>query len=264
MNPILSPAGTEAIEEIVRTRALLAFDFDGTLAPLVPHRDEARVRPETRALLRTVSMLQPCAVVSGRSRGDVLHRLSGIPLAAVIGNHGAEAAFGPLDRDAERRVASWLEPLRGALAGAPGIDIEDKRFSIAIHYRGAQSWEDARTRIADAVASIGGARVLPGHAVTNLVPADSPTKGSALHSLCERLRSRAAVYVGDDVTDEDAFQADMVLHAIRVGEARESAAGFFLPDQSAVDDLLRAFVSTRARLDGLGESWEGLVRAMKP
>ncbi len=264
MIPILSPEGASAIEEIARTRPLLAFDFDGTLAPIVPDRADAQVRPETRALLRTVSLLHPCAVVSGRCRDDVLRRLSGVPLAAVVGNHGAEAAFGPLDCEAERRVASWRQPLEAALAGLPGIELENKRFSVAIHFRNAPSVEEAEQQVARAVAGVSGARVFSGHAVVNLVPAEAPTKGVALRALCERLQVSTAVYVGDDITDEEAFRAEPVSHAIRVGQASPSAARWFVPDQAAVDELLRAFVSARVRQDGLGERWEGLVKAMEP
>ena len=262
MIPILSPEGAEAIEEIAHSSTFLAFAFDGTLAPIVPDRNAAQLGPETRALLRTVAMMQPCAVVSGRSRADVLSRLTRVPFVAVVGNHGAEAAFGPVDRETQHRVASWRMPLQQAFDGAEGIEVEDKKFSIAVHYRAAPSRDEAEQRILSAARSLPAARVFVGNAVVNLVPEGAPTKGDALRSLCQRIGARVAVYVGDDITDEDAFAAEVVRYSIRIGAAQETAARFSLPDQRAVDDFLRALLSARSRQDGLDGGWQGLVRSM--
>lgn len=258
---ILSPDAAFVIEEIARTRTLLAFDFDGTLAPLVSDRSAAAMRPETRALLRTVALLYPCAVVSGRTRRDVAARVADIPLVSAIGNHGAEPGFGPVDASIAERVAAWRTSLEGVLDPADAIELEDKRLSIAFHYRGARSWPDARARIERIVETLEGTRVLQGHAVVNVIPEEAPTKGDALRALCQRLGARVAVYVGDDRTDEDAFESDVASISIRVGDSRGSAARYCVDTQEEVDDLLRALVAARAKQDGLGHGWQGLVRA---
>jgi trehalose 6-phosphate phosphatase len=262
MDPFLSPEGAAVIDEIARHRTLLAFDFDGTLAPIVEDRDLAVLRDETRALLRAVALLYPCAVVSGRRRSDVAARVRGVPLVAVVGCHGAEAGFGPLDRAVEARVAAWRPRLERALAGAAGVEVEDKRFGIALHYRRARSWPEAERRALAAAAALDGAVVFGGHAVVNVVPEEAPTKGDAIRALCERLGARVAVYVGDDRTDEEAFRAEVVGVSIRVGEERDSAAAYALPDQRGIDDLLRRLLAARSRRDGRGERWEGLARLM--
>jgi trehalose 6-phosphate phosphatase len=261
MTPFLSSTGAVLIDGIARERTFLAFDFDGTLAPIVAERTAAQLRGETRAILRTVSLLYPCAVISGRERADVASRFADIPLVAVIGNHGAEAGRGPLDRRARELVGTWRVRLQRALDGVEGVEIEDKRFSIAVHYRRAPSWDEAFRAIRGAVAALDGAAAFGGHAVVNIFPADAPTKGDAIRAVCDRVGARVAVYVGDDLTDEEAFRADVVRISVRVGESTGSAARFFVPDQLAVDDLLRALVAARARHDGLGRRWEGLVRA---
>jgi trehalose 6-phosphate phosphatase len=263
MKPFLSAGGAAVIDEIARARSLLAFDFDGTLAPIVEDRARACMRPETRALLRATALLYPCAVVSGRTRSDVAARVSDVPLVAVVGCHGAEAGFGPLDRGLERRVAGWRAALERALRGCEGLEIEDKRFGIALHYRRAPSWRDAERRALAAAEALEGAVVFGGHAVVNVVPQDAPTKGDALRELCERLRARVALYVGDDRTDEEAFRSEVVGIAICVGGADGSSAAYGLADQAEIDDLLRALVSARVRQDGRGERWEGLVRVME-
>ena len=253
----------EVVNEIARARTLLAFDFDGTLAPLVADRDRAAMRDETRALLRTAALLYPCAVISGRGRADVAARVEGIPLVAVVGCHGAEAGFGPLDRALSRRVADWRAAIDEALRGCDGIDVEDKRFGLAIHYRRARSWKAAERRAVAAARRLPGATVLGGHAVVNVVPTGAPTKGDAVAALCERLGAPSAAYVGDDETDEDAFRSGVVGVSIAIGGQRESAASYRIPDQRQVDDLLRALVCARVEQDGRGSRWEGLVRALR-
>jgi trehalose 6-phosphate phosphatase len=262
MMPILSPAGAIVLDDVVRRRTLLAFDFDGTLAPIIADRAFARMRSETAALLRTASLLFPCAVISGRARADVLKRVADVPLAAVIGNHGAERGFGPLDRSLARRVTAWGETLRRSLRHLRGVEIEDKRFSVAVHYRRTSSWRESERQILGAAAGLDEATAFGGHAVVNILPSGAPTKGDAIRALCERERASLAVYVGDDRTDEEAFRADRVGISIRVGASETSSARYSLADQSQIDHLLRALIAARARHDGLGERWEGLVRAV--
>ena len=78
MNRILSAANVDVLAQYAWSRVLLAFDFDGTLAPIVPDRDDARMRPRTRALLEEICRRYPCAVISGRSRdgGGVTSKVS--------------------------------------------------------------------------------------------------------------------------------------------------------------------------------------------
>jgi trehalose 6-phosphate phosphatase len=258
--PILSPAATDVLSRIALDRTLLAFDFDGTLAPIVADRDAANMRVSTRALFRTAALLYPCAVVSGRTRKDVAARVRDIPLVAVVGNHGAEPGFGPVDLAIAARVSRW-RPVLGDLV-ARGVDVEDKRFSLALHYRSAASWPDAERAIDQAVRRLDGARVIRGQALVNVIPEEAPTKGDAMRALCDRLGARVAVYVGDDRTDEDAFETPVASLSIRVGDSASSAARYFVPGQEEVDDLLRALIATRTAQDGLGGRWRSLVRAV--
>jgi trehalose 6-phosphate phosphatase len=263
MKPLLSPDAAAVMDDIARDRAFLAFDFDGTLAPIVEDRGDARMRPETTELLRATALLYPCAVISGRARSDVAARMADVPLLAVVGNHGAEAGFGPLDRELVAQVRTWASELGRSLADVAGVEVEDKRFSIALHYRKAPSWGDAERRILAAVAPLEDAAIFGGHAVVNVVPRRAPTKGDALRALCARAGAKLAVYVGDDRTDEEAFRSDVVSISIRVGESAESAAQYFLPDQARVDELLRELIAARTRHDGLGDRSGGVVRAVK-
>jgi trehalose 6-phosphate phosphatase len=263
MTPILSGDGVEVLGRIAAARALLAFDYDGTLAPYSEDRDAADMRPETRALLRTAAVLYPCAVVSGRARRDVATRFEGIPLIGIIGNHGAEAGFGPLDRKLQAQVAEWSASLAPLLAGAQGVEIEDKGYSLALHHRRSPSWEEAKRSIREAVARLGGATVFEGHAVVNILPEGAPTKADAIRELCRRFMLDVVVYVGDDRSDENAFRCDVVKVAIRIGPDESSRARYSLADQWEVDQLLRALVTVRARLDGRRLDCDGILRAIR-
>lgn len=264
MRPILSEEGRPVLEGLARERVLVVLDFDGTLAPIVARPADAAMRPETRALLRVAALLYPCAVVSGRPRAEVAQRVEGVPLVAIVGNHGAEAGFGPVDRAIGREVEGWARALARALAGAEGVEIEEKGLSIGIHYRRAPDRASARRRALAAAARLPGARVFGGRAVVNVVPYRAPDKGAAVAEILRRIGARRALYVGDDVTDEDAFAADGVAVAVRVGRTHASSARWYVPGQPEVDALLRSLVAARRRVDGAGECTDALLRAAAP
>lgn len=246
MKRIMAAGNSALLSELAAARALLAFDFDGTLAPIVAQRDEAQMRKVTARLFSRLCSLYPCAVISGRSRDDVIARLEGARVRRVIGNHGLETGKGTEQhREAMRRV---LAPLRRALAGARGIEIEDKGGSLAVHFRRARRKRAARALIARATRSLDTPlRIVPGIEVVNVVPAGAPHKGDALLAVQAALRADSALYVGDDVTDEDVFglQRRAGLVTVRVGTSRSSAATYCLRDQREIDALLEALILRR-------------------
>ncbi len=262
MRSILEPEWEKALDELAEGDVLLAFDFDGTLAPIVPSPPEARMQLSTWALLRVVALLYPTAVISGRSRADLAPRVARIPLVATIGSHGAEAGFGPIDLKLRRRVAAWRDAIREPVEALQGVFMEDNGFSLSIHYRHAPSPADARRAITAAVSSVPEARIVPGRFVVTLAPAEAPNKGQALQALLSRLGKARALFVGDDRTDEDAFRAAGVAVAVRVGRSGRSAAHAYLPEQAAIDELLRRLIRARRRVHGLEGDTEGLERLL--
>lgn len=228
------------------SNVLLAFDFDGTLAPIVDHPDDARMRDGTRARLAIVAQRYPCVVISGRAHADVSARLAGIALAAVVGNHGLEPTAG-MERYA-RVVASWLPMLRERLSTMKGVEIEDKGYSIAIHYRRSRQKRVATAAIWAAVARLHGTpRVIGGKQVVNLVPVGAPHKGMAVERLRSELGADTALYVGDDITDEDVFALDQPgrLLSVRIGRTGQTKAPYYLHDQADIDRLLDRLIALR-------------------
>ncbi|HSD88401.1 MAG TPA: trehalose-phosphatase, partial [Kofleriaceae bacterium] len=189
----------------------------------------------------------PCAVISGRARGDVAARLADASAKYVVGNHGIEAGLSEISRF-ERAIATVKPLLEQALAPYPGLEIEDKRYSLAIHYRRARRRHNARAAIDAAVTALPRPmRVIPGKLVANVIPAGARNKGDILLDLRARESADIALYVGDDVTDEDVFTLDQPgrLLAMRVGKTTMSAARFYLRDQGEIDGLLARLVTLR-------------------
>lgn len=247
MRHILSKDCIDILAQFAASRLLLALDYDGTLAPIVNDRNAAHMRTRTSALLSRVCELYPCAVISGRSREDVHGRVGGANLMQVVGNHGLEPGM-RLEQFAQD--VSVLKPqLTTMLSGLQGLDIEDKCYSLAIHYRKSRSKRNAKVVIAEAVARLPKrVRVIEGKSVLNILPLKSPHKGDALTRLRAEAGMDTALYVGDDTTDEDIFAIDDPgrLLTIRVGYSRKSAASYYLRNQNEIDRLLSLLASARS------------------
>jgi len=247
MKHILAKQNVDRLAELAQARVLLAFDFDGTLAPIVRTPGRAGMRTRTRLLLERLCSLYPCAVITGRSCEDVQTRLPVATVKYVVGNHGLEPG-NDLQRF-ERETSAAAQELARALTGARGIEIENKRYSLAVHYRRSLHKTRARAAIqAAATALARPLRLIPGKLVVNVVPEGAPHKGDALTALREQEGADRALYVGDDVTDEDVFELAHPerLLGIRVGSSRRSAARYYLRDQREIDVLLTRLCALRS------------------
>lgn len=244
---LLGKEGLEVLAQFVSSNLLLAFDFDGTLAPIVAEPNDARMRARTRELLVRTARLYPCIVVSGRAAADVRDRVRGAGMLEVIGNHGLE----PWRRSDEfaKKVKAWVPVLGKRLAGFKGVVIEDKAYSVAVHYRRSREKRLAKAAVLAAAKELGAVRVIGGHQVVNLLPEGAPHKGIALGSARDRLGCDTALYVGDDETDEDVFARDEPgrLLTVRIGHKVTSRAAFFLESQHEIDELLWQLLMLRSK-----------------
>jgi trehalose 6-phosphate phosphatase len=202
-------------------RAAIVLDVDGTLAPIVPRPEDARVPDETRTELKRLAQRYALlAFLSGRT-GEDARRVVGVPGARYVGVHGLE-----LVPEAER----WRQPLLElvAAAGWPDGRTENKGLSVAFHYRGEADEAAARRRV-DRIAALAmeaGLKPLFGRKVLEVRPPVEADKGVAIVRLIEEAGVRRALYAGDDTTDLDAFrgldQAQLEV-AVRVAVASEEA-----------------------------------------
>ncbi|GIZ51656.1 trehalose-phosphatase [Noviherbaspirillum aridicola] len=247
MRPVFSEAGLQRLHEVARGGLLCAFDFDGTLAPLVPVPDDAHLPDDIRERLLRLGQSAPLAIITGRGMDDIRPRLGFTP-EFLVGNHGLEGVPGWESLTAAHAEAcqAWLSQLRAALPGHdPGILLEDKRYSLSLHYREAADPPAAARALEALFATLTPApRVVAGKFVYNLLAEDRCHKGSALLRLMECCGARKAIYVGDDVTDEDVFRMGHPdILSIRIEASASSSAELYLPD----------FCETARLLDVLGE-----------
>lgn len=244
MKYLLSAAGKRSLDRLVGSGAtLFAFDFDGTLARIVPERDAASMSKTVRASLEELTAHTATAIVSGRSLEDLRPRVEGA-VTFLIGNHGVQGSRGGsrMLHQAHDLCRVWigeLEKYKGEFSAA-GIGVEDKIYSLTLHYRQAKAQKRARELAVQAAAKlVPSPRLVFGKAVINVIPPGSPHKGSALVNLMQRLRCAAALYVGDDDTDEDVFALqDERIVSVRVGRKSLSAARYYIRRQSEIEALL--------------------------
>ncbi|HEX3649515.1 MAG TPA: trehalose-phosphatase [Pseudonocardiaceae bacterium] len=248
----LSPELRRALVRVARVpRLLVASDYDGTLAPIVADPEQARPLTESVGALRVLAGLHEttAAVISGRALRD-LATLSRLPSEVhLVGSHGSEFDVGfvhALDAEAKalhRRLSNELEAL---VEGVTGVGLEVKPASIAVHVRRAEPETGERIlgSVRSGPASWPGVSVTEGKAVIELAVI-ATDKGHALDVLRHEAGASAAVFVGDDVTDERAFARlagpDV---GIKVGTG-QSAATFRVADPDAVATVLAFLVEER-------------------
>jgi len=247
---ILAARNIAQLRAVAASGALLAFDFDGTLAPKGTDPMGARMRDETLELLTSLAHAAPVAVITGRSVADATPRLPGVPLLAVIGNHGAEPS--PFARRAAREVAEWLPQLRDQVALLSGAEVEDKGQSVCVHYWTATDPDRVIAAIETLLPRLPRkVTLMHGIGLINLVPHGAPNKGDAMLRLVSTHRLPGALFVGDELTDESAFRAALAPHSlgVRVGRSSASAASTCIATQLDIDALLTELLigSTRPK-----------------
>ena len=242
--PILAPEHLRTLAGFACSNVLLAFDYDGTLAPIAARPEDAHMRPATRELLAEVARTYPTVVISGRALADVTAMVSTVPLWYVYGNHGLEPA-GP-GSQAPEEASVWAAQLAPRLPASLGIRIEDKGHTLTLHFRGAPDRDGAIAAIEDAIEALPDVSVLRGKDAINLLPRGGGNKGVALTQARTTFDCQQAIYVGDEETDEAAFAAggDRTL-AIRVEPSGHSCARYHLGAQMDIDRLLQALLDLR-------------------
>ena len=246
----------------------LFTDFDGTLVEIRTRPEQVRVPERARRAL-ALTARQPAlktlvGVVSGRTLEDVRARV-GLPGLWYSGAHGyflldpTGRALGFLSDRQKERIDKVCRLLEARLAGMPGIRLEPKRATVAVHYREAprRTALAARRVVTQLLRTHAGLWMLPGKMVWDILPARSINKWTAVRMILrlarkDRPRGRwLLIYLGDDLTDEHVF-AKMPGISVVVGRRRSSAARYFLHSPDEVRQFLERFRREReARQPGL-------------
>jgi trehalose 6-phosphate phosphatase len=241
-----------------RTPAVF-LDYDGVLTPIVDRPEEAMMSEDMRTTVRELATRCPVCIITGRDRA-VAQQLMGVDDLVVAGSHGFDIWTPQQGSITDDRVSGYLDlitkvtdRLRDDVGSIPGVRIEPKRASVAVHYR--QVAPQDRDHIADSVQTLlaehpDEVALTPGKMVYEIKPNVDWDKGKAVLHLIEVLGLGGddviPLYLGDDITDEDAFRAlqDRGI-GIFVGRAedpevsdRETAAQFVLDSVAEVQRFL--------------------------
>ena len=201
-------------------RPAVFLDYDGVLTPIVDRPEDALISESMRDTVRALAKRCPVCVVSGRDR-LVVQELMGVDDLVVAGSHGFDIwspTEGTIQHDAAGSfgdvVVEATERLGAEVGSIPGVVIEPKKASVAVHYRLVDP--EQHDRVATAVESMlaeqpDRLKVTPGKMVYELQPKIDWNKGKAVLYLLTALGldgdDVVPLYLGDDVTDEDAFRA---------------------------------------------------------
>lgn len=260
--PCAPTVSADEVVDSLRGPLAVFLDYDGTLTPIVNDPAAATLPPAMRRVLERLAAVCPVAIVSGRDLADV-KALVNVDGLVYAGSHGydidAPMTLGGRRQVGDEFTASLDEAERAlheALDEIPGVYIERKRYAIAIHYRNVDPADEPRV---DAGVSLVAPRFTDlrrtgGKKVFELRPAMAWDKGTLVRWLLDQLsaarhESLTPLYMGDDVTDEDAFRA--IAHdgiGVRVGDPSEAtAARFVLHDTEAARVFLEELAT---RLEG--------------
>jgi trehalose 6-phosphate phosphatase len=212
--------GDRLVRDLAGRRPAVFLDYDGTLTPIVDRPEDALISESMREAVRGLAGRCPVCVVSGRDR-RVVQELMGVDDLIVAGSHGFDiwspaggeiqreegAGFADLLEEVNERLHREMSPIEGAL-------VEPKKTSVAAHYRLVSEEERPRIKgIVDAVLEEhpGELKVTPGKMVYEIQPNVEWDKGKAVLYLLEALGldgdDVVPMYLGDDITDENAFEA---------------------------------------------------------
>lgn len=250
----------EALREwlVSHPRILIGCDFDGTLAPMVSHADQVRLPVATKTVLQRL-IARPdvrLAFISGRSLADLQKR---VDLGGVLyaGNHGLEMtdadgsiSLAPAASEAAAALSQVLAVLEPAIKHLPGVWIENKQLTLSVHYRLADEscYPEVEHQVRSAVRDMASLVVRPARRIWEIRPAIDWDKGSALRRFMDehQVPSSAAAFLGDDVTDVDAFRELPDGWTFSVGEHVRSNARVSVHDPLDCAALLEWMADVRA------------------
>jgi trehalose-phosphatase len=227
------------------------MDYDGTLSPIATCPELAYLPWNTKRILLNLSQRKEVllGIISGRSISDVRSRV-GLKQILYAGNHGLEISgpniefTHPKAKLAREEMLSIRDRLSHSLSGIPGLILEDKVLSLSLHFRQVEKDElekmnkiffDIILPLRDRI------KLSTGSEVYNIMPPVDWDKGKAIQLIMGKCGENCLpLYLGDDLTDEDAFK--VVKEAggigILVGERTDSASEYYLRSPKEVETFL--------------------------
>lgn len=247
MDKFFSQDAQSRLAQIKRSHTIYCFDFDGTLCPIVDKISEVKIEKKVEECLEALALRSPMAVISGRSVLDLQKYIHFKP-RYLIGNHGMEENQLPLQLSEEKilnfsKCKIIIEETLKHDCQKLGIVIEDKKYSLSIHFRQSHNPFFAEERIIDSLKNLD-VEIIRGKMVINVLPKNSRTKGGAILDLLKREQAEFAFFIGDDDTDETIFKLNLPeIFTVRVGQSHSSKAAYYIDSQHEILNLLQNLLS---------------------
>ena len=205
----------EDLYEFKNDKTSILTDIDGTISEIATTPEEALVTPSMQKVLSKLKeKFQMVGVISGRSAMNA-KAMVGVDGIIYVGNHGMEYINGneifiePEALNYLENIKRSVEKLKNSeLSKINGLMFEDKGICIAIHYRQCELHENARKKILDAINNSIDAselKLIEGRKVVEIKPPINRDKGFIVEKIVEKYDLNRVIYIGDDVTDFDAF-----------------------------------------------------------
>lgn len=232
---------------------LCAFDFDGTLVGFRKTPGAVTLSRPGREVLEKLSRQAEVAIITGRGLKSIQNKMGGLKVH-LAASHGFEIQdkngnmLGEGEQAWNAACQQWIQKTKEFIAEYDELRdcrIEDKKYSLSLHFRNSKNPAVAQklyTQLISQVRPRG--RVVDGHLVVNVVPKVSRHKGDAVRLLMKSTASKSAVFIGDDVTDEDVFRLHLPhVLTIRVGGTNEpTAADLHVKNRAEVRKILKLLV----------------------
>lgn len=251
-----------ALNKKLKNRQIFLFlDYDGTLCPVAKIPEGAILPSRIKRLIDELSKINniKIAIISGRSLEDI-KKMTGINNVFYAGNHGLEIEgpntnfrcrttpmYNIVIDCLKNKLSSQFYPIRGAL-------VEDKGITISVHYRLVDKKHRALVKriFFNAVASYVHLKIIKissGKKVFEIKPLVNWNKGKCVLWLLKKIKNAVPFYIGDDLTDEDAFKAIRKIgYAICVGKQKISHAQYYVKNTSEVSIFLKKILLLKGDL----------------
>lgn len=252
------PEGSDIFERLTQRKPVIFLDYDGTLSPIVPRPEDAVLSEHMKDLLRHLAKLFTVAVITGRDKQDVEERV-GLKEMIYAGSHGY-IITGPnglyMEHPDSKKIIPRLDEMEKEVQAllkekTSGTQLDRKRYAIGIHYRNAAPGDEKTVdEIADQMLQkYEGFKKGEGKKILEIKPDLDWDKGKAVHWIMEALEldqrhDLVPIYIGDDLTDEDAFKAlqGQGIGILVGGHGQKTAAAYALKNVFQVKEFFARLI----------------------
>lgn len=235
-------------ERIIQDDLIIFLDFDGTLAPIVENPPDAKILPCIKDTIEILTSKFQIYIISGRSRLDVKEKV-GISNCKFVGAHGFDMSEihsqEIVSQDVLNMIQDVFEQFKKEFGSIEGVILENHHFTLTIHYRKVKDisiHEHLFEKVKKIMINYHNLKITFGKMVIEIRPKIDWNKGKAVEKILQEQSNKFSIYLGDDITDEDAFKYLKDSNkgiGILIGDKKETNAFYSLQDPHHVSKFLK-------------------------